>query len=145
MTKRIPLNNNLYARVKEEAKKKFKRFPSIYASSWITREYVKRGGKYNIGKSKDNTSGQGRWFKEKWVQIVPYLKDGKIVECGAKNKDPKACRPLKRITKDTPITMREIVKLHGKEKVIKLARKKNRDMKGRLSWKTGTFKSSKKN
>lgn len=143
MSKRIPLDNKLYEKVKTEAKKKFKRYPSIYASSWITREYVKRGGKYNISKSKNETTGQKRWFKEKWVQIVPYITQGKIIECGAKNKDPKACRPLKRVTKETPITMNEIIRKHGKEKVLKLARKKNRDMKGRLSWKTGTFTSSK--
>lgn len=143
MSKRIPLDTKLYEKVKNEAKKKFKRFPSIYASSWITREYVKRGGKYNIGKSKNGNSGQQRWFKEKWVQIVPYLTERKIVECGAKNKDPKACRPLKRITKDTPPTMSEIVRKYGKDTVLKLARKKNRDMKGRLSWIRGTFSPSK--
>ena len=142
--KRIPLNKILYDKVVNDAKKKFKRFPSLYASSWITSEYVKRGGKYNIGKSSDSNSGQKRWFKEKWVQIVPYLTSGKVIECGAKNKDPKACRPLKRVTKDTPPTMGEIVRKYGKENVLKLARKKNRDMKGRLSWVRGTFTPSKK-
>nr|QFG74374.1 MAG: hypothetical protein [Megaviridae environmental sample] len=144
MVKRKPLDEKLYNKVKRAAKKKFDRFPSIYASSWITREYVKRGGKYNKPKSsKDKTSGQSRWYKEKWIQIVPYLKDKKKIECGAKNKDPKACRPLRRISKETPPTMGEIVKKYGKEKVLKLARKKNRDMEGRLSWKRGTFKPSK--
>lgn len=42
----IPTNQELYKRVKQEAKKKFDRFPSAYASSWIVKEYKKRGGKY---------------------------------------------------------------------------------------------------
>ena len=36
----------------------------------------------------------------------------------------------------------EIVNKYGKEKVLKLAKKKNRDMGGRLNWINGTFTSS---
>lgn len=42
-----PTNQALYSRVKSEAKSKFDRYPSAYASSWIVREYKKRGGKYS--------------------------------------------------------------------------------------------------
>ena len=31
------VNKTLYKRVKKEAKAKFDRYPSLYASSWITR------------------------------------------------------------------------------------------------------------
>ena len=41
-----PTNPSLYARVKAEAKRKFKVFPSAYASGYIEREYKKRGGGY---------------------------------------------------------------------------------------------------
>ena len=41
-----PTNPSLYARVKGEAKRKFKVFPSAYASGYIVREYKKRGGGY---------------------------------------------------------------------------------------------------
>ena len=41
-----PTNKSLYNRIKGEAKKKFKAFPSLYASQWIVREYKKRGGSY---------------------------------------------------------------------------------------------------
>ncbi len=41
-----PSDPKLYARVKMEAKKKFRVFPSAYASAWIVKEYKKRGGKY---------------------------------------------------------------------------------------------------
>jgi hypothetical protein len=41
-----PTNPKLYATVKAAAKRKFDVFPSAYASSWLVREYKKRGGKY---------------------------------------------------------------------------------------------------
>jgi hypothetical protein len=41
-----PKNKALYNRIKAEARKKFKAFPSAYASAWIVREYKKRGGTY---------------------------------------------------------------------------------------------------
>lgn len=135
-----PTNKALYSRVKAEAKKKFKRFPSLYASAWISRTYQERGGKYKDPKPKMTASE--KWFKEKWVQILPYLQSGKKVECGFGNKETKACRPLKRINSSTPPTMGEIVKKYGKAKVIELAKKKNADMDGRLNWKSGTFKKS---
>jgi len=42
--KPTPLNKSLYNKVLNEARSKFKRFPSLYASSWISREYQSRGG-----------------------------------------------------------------------------------------------------
>ncbi len=139
--KPVPLNKTLYNKVLSEAKSKFKRFPSLYASSWITREYQSRGGKYKTPKG--YKSKQKQWYDEEWVQIIPYLKDGKKIACGSQNKDAKSCRPLKKVNSSTPPTMSEIVKKYGKEKVLKLAGQKNRDMKGRLSWVKGTFTSSK--
>ena len=44
-----PLNITLYNKVKNEAKRKFDVWPSAYASSWLVREYKKRGGKYTSG------------------------------------------------------------------------------------------------
>lgn len=41
-----PTNKALYSRVKSEAKKKFKVYPSAYANGWLVRTYKKRGGKY---------------------------------------------------------------------------------------------------
>ncbi len=39
-------NPTLYARVKAEAKRKFKVYPSAYANGWLVRTYKKRGGGY---------------------------------------------------------------------------------------------------
>jgi len=41
-----PTNKALYSRVTAAAKKKFDVWPSAYASSWVVKEYKKRGGKY---------------------------------------------------------------------------------------------------
>ena len=128
----------LYSRVQAEAKKKFERYPSIYASSWITREYKKRGGKFTRPRG---PGGLKRWYREEWIQVKPYLKNGKKVECGA-GKQGKACRPLYRIGTGTPITIPELLKIHSKSALIKLADKKQKDMKGRVNWKSGTFRAS---
>ena len=41
-----PKNPALYARVKAEAKRKFKVYPSAYANAWLVKTYKKRGGTY---------------------------------------------------------------------------------------------------
>ena len=45
-------NKVLYARVKAEAKRKFKVYPSAYANAWLVREYKKRGGTYRVEKKR---------------------------------------------------------------------------------------------
>lgn len=44
--KSTPKNKKLYARVKAEAKRKFKVYPSAYANGWLVKTYKARGGKY---------------------------------------------------------------------------------------------------
>ena len=50
MAKNVPTNKKLYARVKAEAKRKYKVWPSAYASGWLTKTYKERGGKYKSAK-----------------------------------------------------------------------------------------------
>ena len=133
------VNKELYRKVKKEADGVFEDKTSAYRSMWISKTYKKRGGKYT-GKKEGLTS---RWRSEEWVQIKPYLKGDKIA-CGADNKKNKACRPLKKVSKDTPITMKEIINKWGTKKVAELTTKKINDMGGRLNWQTGTFTPSKK-
>ena len=52
MRKNVPTNKALYARVKAEAKRKYKVWPSAYASGYLTKEYKRRGGKYKSVKGK---------------------------------------------------------------------------------------------
>lgn len=41
-----PVDPELYKEVTAEAKQKFDKWPSFYASSWLKGEYKRRGGKY---------------------------------------------------------------------------------------------------
>jgi hypothetical protein len=107
-----PNNKILYQKVKREAKKRFKVWPSAYASGWLVKEYKRRGGTYS-GK-KNNKKGIGRWFEEKWINVCKLPKK---VACGRpktslsdwKKKYP-YCRPSKRVTKGTPKTSGELTK-----------------------------------
>ena len=43
----VPADQELYSRVKAEAKAKFgDDWPSAYASAWVVKEFKRRGGKY---------------------------------------------------------------------------------------------------
>lgn len=81
-----------------EAKKKFKVFPSAYASGYIAKCRKKKGSV----KKTEKGSSLKRWYKEDWV-------DEKGNPCGSsKNRDTKKCRPKKRISKKTPVTWKEM-------------------------------------
>lgn len=130
----VPLNTELYNSIKEEAKQKYKRYPSIYSSMWITKEYKKRGGTYKDG---DKNKGTRKWLREKWVAVSKYL-EGEEVKCGDyRMRDKQACRPLLRIDDKTPITIPELIKLHGRDKLKKIAKKKENNMELRINWKSG--------
>lgn len=115
MSENVPAKPALYSRVKAEAKRKFKIFPSAYASAWIVKEYKKRGGTYTGRKSK--RKGIARWMREKWT-----TQDGS--PCGSKKfKGVKKCRPTVRISKETPVTWQE---LKAKRKATEAVREKKR-------------------
>jgi len=115
MSENVPAKPALYSRVKAEAKRKFKIFPSAYASAYIVREYKKRGGTYTGRKSK--RKGIARWMREKWT-----TQDGS--PCGSKKfKGVKKCRPTVRISKETPVTWQE---LKAKRKATEAVREKQR-------------------
>ena len=121
MSENVPAKPALYSRVKAEAKRKFKIFPSAYASAYIVREYKKRGGTYTGKKSK--RKGIARWMREKWT-----TQDGS--PCGSKKfKGVKKCRPTVRISKETPVTWKGV----GKRKASVVAEKKRVGMGKRTS------------
>lgn len=118
-----PTNKKLYNYVKKLANEKFQSKSGIYKSSWIVKEYKKRGGKYKGSKPK--ISGLKRWYKEKWIDLNRPIKNskGKIIgyhPCGRKglkspsNKKSQSkyplCRPSKRINSKTPKTYKELSK-----------------------------------
>tara|TARA_B100001063_G_C16618174_1_gene479278 strand:- start:468 stop:899 length:432 start_codon:yes stop_codon:yes gene_type:complete len=129
------VNKKLYKKAKKIADVTYKRH-SAYKSMYIQKVYKEMGGTYKNNKP---SGGVSRWNKEKWIQVLPYLIKGEIIPCGSSNKQNKVCRPLKRVNSSTPITLPELLKLHSKEDLIKLARKKNRDMNGRIYFKSLKF------
>ena len=125
------IDKNLYLKAKKIADATYKR-PSAYKSMFISKKYMELGGKFK-GKSKGKLSS---WLRSEWVQVVPFLETGKKVVCG-EGSNTKACRPTKRINKDTPITIDELIKIHGKKKLLELAKKKQKNMDLRINWKAG--------
>ena len=118
----IPTNKSLYNKVKSEAKKRFKKWPSAYGSGWLVREYKRRGGKYREGSSKKSyrqrSKGKGltRWFDEKWINICKLPKK---VACGrskSMKKNYPYCRPSKRINSQTPVLASELSKAEIKRR-----------------------------
>jgi len=107
----IPKNKKLYNKVKAEAKRKFKVWPSAYASGWLVKEYKRRGGTYSGKKS--SSKGISRWYKEKWINVCKLPKK---VSCGRSKlsatwkKNYPYCRPSKRITSGTPKLASELSK-----------------------------------
>ena len=139
---------NLYKEAFKQARESYDR-PSAYRSMFIVRKYKDLGGKYKDPSTKKEAEELAKkrrrtkiWRDEMWVQIKPYVKEDKKVKCGAGD-EGKACRPLKEVAGgDDQMTMDEIVKKWGKEKVLELTEKKIDDMDGRLDWKRGTFTAS---
>lgn len=130
----------VYRRAVEQANAEYGTKSSIYRSSRIVTLYKNLGGKLS-GTKKPKGQGLSRWFREAWVQVVPYLERGVVIECGGARAGAnrgKACRPLHRITKETPITIKELLQLHSKSEIIRVAKRKERAPSTRVLWKTLT-------
>lgn len=120
-----PLNKKLYEQTVLEAKRRFKVWPSAYASGWVVRRYKELGGRYK-DKKPDTPPPLHRWFEEKWINVCELPR---IVPCGrskASMRDYPYCRPLKRINAETPTTARELSK---KELEKRCSRKKKDPLK----------------
>ncbi len=113
-----PLDRTLYERVKREAKKRFKRWPSAYASGWLVQEYKRRGGRY--AKASKKITGIERWFAEKWINVCELPKR---VPCARPKRAPYPyCRPMIRISAKTP----RIASSLSKAEIENLCRKKRK-------------------
>lgn len=129
-----PVHPELYASVKAAADAKFLAPTSIYKSAWIVAEYKRRGGTYRKDDDggtyrKDDGGGSSkgltRWFREAWVDLERPIKDarGRVVghaPCGRAKATVEGtyplCRPSKRVSEATPLTVTEIGKKKGKKK-----------------------------
>jgi len=152
-----PTNPQLWERVKREAKRKFKVWPSAYASGWLTKTYKQRGGGFRSSpssplkrkskrksrrkskSSKRSSSPLSRWYKEKWIDACKWPKR---VSCGRKKgtnprvNSPKGksktypyCRPSKRVSRKTPTTVQELSPSRRKELCSKKRRSPSKRMK----------------
>ena len=117
----VPADPKLYAKVKAEAIKKVRSWPSAYGSGWLVAEYKRRGGTYKGAKPR-KTTGIARWFEiEEWINVC---KLPKIVPCGRPDGLSKSkywrqfpyCRPLHRATSQTPKTAKELSKTELKQR-----------------------------
>ena len=127
--------SSAYKKAKKEADKTYEK-PSAYKSMFIVKLYKQYGGRYTDENKLNKTKSTSRWLREKWVQVSSYLKDGKKVACGSeKAGNIHACRPTVRVNKQTPLTIDELIELHGKPKLLKLVELKKKGK--RINWKAG--------
>jgi hypothetical protein len=80
-----------------------------------------------------------RWLDEQWINVYAYLNENKIIPCGSSEYvEFSACRPLIRVNKKTPITIKELLDKFGKDKLNELIKIKNKDPQNLiLRWKDG--------
>lgn len=106
----------LYAKISAKIRKeqpKNSAYRSMRISTTYKKEFNKRHPNLSayIGR---NTRKQGvrRWIDEEWINVGHYMKTGERIPCGTTNETGSysACRPWKRITKDTPKTLRGILR-----------------------------------
>lgn len=112
-----PVDAKLYARVKAEAKRRFPTYPSIYANSWLVREYKRRGGRYRCASGKGQGGGLRRWYREKWVDLSRPLLGGGWAPCGRPEVEPSEwrraypkCRPISEARKMTSKQIKSAVR-----------------------------------
>lgn len=128
-----PVNKSLYKYVKRLADKKFLSKTGVYKSSWIVREYKRRGGKYSGKRPSYKSSGLRRWYKERWIDLNRPIRNskGKIVgykSCGRKSAKLRSkgsyplCRPSKKVTLRTPKTVKSL----SKRSIIRAKRQKSK-------------------
>lgn len=130
------LNPELYKKAKKIADEKYEKH-GLFKSSFLVKTYKEMGGKYS---GKKPTDGITRWLKkEEWVDVGEFLRNDKIVKCGASEKKGQSCRPLKRANEKTPITISELLKIHSKKKLLSLVDKKLKNPALRIDWKKGTI------
>lgn len=126
-----------YKKALNEANKVYGNKSNIYRSSYIVKKYKDFGGIYEEERTEKNEK-LTRWYKEKWVSIIPLLEENKIIQCGSSSEN-EGCRPLIRINKNTPITIYELLEIHKKKDILKMAYLKKKYPNIRVDWKTLTF------
>lgn len=140
--KSVPSDQELYNKIKKKVKNRVKVWPSAYASGQLVSEYKQAFAEiYGDNKnpyltpkprSKRKISGElDRWFKEKWVNVCEKDKKGNYLPCGRSkarldSKEYPYCRPMYRISKETPRTVEEF----SEEELKKMCQYKRSKLQG---------------
>jgi len=104
MSKPVPTNKALYERIKKKVYAKNPKH-SAYRSGQVVKQYKAAGGGYSGNKEKGKLT---RWYKEDWRTEKgkkTYKEGGTIF------------RPTKRVSKDTPTTMKELTPAQKKKAI----------------------------
>ena len=112
----------LYDRISAKIRKE-QPINSAYRSMRISTEYEKA---FHMKHPKQNAyvgpntrkKGIRRWIDEEWINVGHYMKTGERIPCGTTKETGSysACRPWKKITKETPKTLRGLLKTPNKIK-----------------------------
>ena len=108
----------------------------IYKNLQMIRE-MKKNKKYD--KYFKNVKADGkmrRWLEEQWVDVKEALK-GKYKPCGrssTKEKPYPACRPMKKVSGDTPITLPALLQEGAVKKIKDAIKKKEKNPSFRINW-----------
>lgn len=125
------LNKKLYDEVKKKADKIYERH-SLYKSMYIAKEYQRQGGKYKTDKPESiEKQGTKKWLNEEWIKVGDWLQNKKVI-CGEGSYD--ACRPSKRVNKDTPITIQELQKKYSNDYIQKKVNEKLKNPNTYIKW-----------
>ena len=95
----IPINKDLYDRVKAEADELYKK-SSAYKSGYIVKRYKSLGGLYKDDNKPKNLKS---WFDEEWMDIG--------------HQEYPVYRPTIRINQHTPLTVQEVNKKSLKNQI----------------------------
>ena len=130
-------NSESYKKALNEANEIYGTKSIVYRSSYIVQKYKDFGGVYNEKRTPEKEK-LTQWFEEKWISIIPYLKENKKIICGSSDGN-QGCRPLIRINKDTPLTIDELLRIHSKQDLLKMAYFKKSNPNIRVDWKKLTY------
>lgn len=120
------IDKKLYVQARNTVKSRVKVWPSAYASGQLVKEYKRLGGRYRNA----NKKPLARWYREEWVNLCKRDSLGNYAKCGRKASSKKAypyCRPKRRISKETPMTVGEIQAKWGSRKIKELCARKRHE------------------
>lgn len=123
------IDKELYIKARNTVKARVKVWPSAYASGQLVTEYKRIGGRYR-GTRAASREPLDRWYREEWVNVCKRDSRGNYAKCGRKASSKRAypyCRPLRRISRATPMTVGELQHKWGSQKIAELCARKRRD------------------